>query len=212
MIGTTLPIKSTVSPLDSMPISSLSRQLRTVLETLPEALPLPELLGLVDDLVLECSSSEESQVLLPELEQELQDIHVDIVDHSSLFQTEVFLALLYHLIPVLPSISIITSWFDLVLRPALREPRLPYTAVNHAKELILSALRKDDDDKVGEFRRRLMDFYLLDAHNEGSGQDILEWAELDERQREKRACWKLNLEEILLTFGAERPQVRLHSG
>jgi hypothetical protein len=185
------------------------RQVRAALESHPDALPLQELLILIDDFVLECSSSEEPEVLLFQLEEDLQKTHHDVVDHSSLFQTEVFLAVLYHLGPVLPSTSVI-SWFDIVLRPALREPKLPTSAVNHAKELIISALQKTEEtylERVGEFRRRLLDLYLLDAFNEGSGDDVLEWAELDEEQREKRSHWKWNLEDILLKFGLERPHV-----
>jgi hypothetical protein len=187
----------------------LSRQIRAVLET-PDALQLTELLILTDNWVLDCSASAEPDVLLFQIEEELQSIHHNVVDHSSFHQTEVFLAVLYHLSPVLPSISVISSWFDLVLRPALREPKLPTVAVNHAKELIISALQKTDEnypEKVGEFRRRLLDLYLLDAFNAGSGNDVLEWAGLDEEQREKRTRWKSNLEDILLRFGTERPQV-----
>ncbi|KAF5386567.1 hypothetical protein D9615_001902 [Tricholomella constricta] len=188
--------------------SSLSRQVRSVLESLPDALPLHELLILIDDFVVECTSSPESEVLLFQLEEDLQEIHDEVVDHSSLHQTEVFLAVLYHLGPILPSTSVI-SWFDIVLRPALREPRLPTPSVNHAKELIIAALKKTEEsyvEKVKEFRRRLMDLYLLDAFNEGSGDDVLEWAELDEEQRNKKFHWKRNLEDTLLKFGTERPE------
>lgn len=189
---------------------NLPRQVRSVLESLPDALPLHELLILIDDFVLECTSSPEPEVLLFQLEEELQTVHNEVVDHSSLLQTEVFLAVLYHLCPILPSTSVI-SWFDIVLRPALREPKLPTPTVNHAKELIILALQKTEEsyvEKVKEFRRRLMDLYLLDALNEGSGEDVLEWAELDEEQRDKRSHWKWNLEDVLLKFGTERPEVR----
>lgn len=190
----------------------LIRHVRSVLESNSDALPLHELLILIDDFVLECSSSQEPEVLLFQFEEDLQKSHHDVVDHSSLFQTEVFLAILYHLGPVLPSTSVI-SWFDIVLRPALREPKLPTIAVNHAKELIIAALQKKEETylkQVGDFRCRLLDLYLLDAFNEGSGDDVLEWAELDEEQREKRGHWKRNLEDILLKFGTERPEVSIH--
>ncbi|RDB24092.1 Tuberous sclerosis 1 [Hypsizygus marmoreus] len=191
-----------------MPTSILARQVRAVLECVPDAPHFHELLSLIDDFVHECSSSPEPEVMLFRLEEDLQKVHDEVVDHSSLYQTEVFLAVLYHLGPILPPTSVI-SWFDIVLRPALREPKLPTLVVNHAKELIISALQKVEEaylEKVGEFRRRLLDLYLLDAFNEGSGSDVLEWAELDEEQREKRAHWKWNLEDILLKFGTERPQ------
>ncbi|KAH0584353.1 hypothetical protein H2248_009893 [Termitomyces sp. 'cryptogamus'] len=186
--------------------SNLPRQVRSVLEASPDALPLQELLTLVDNFVLECTSPE-SEALLFHLE-DLQNIHHEVFDHSSLYQTEVFLAVLYHLNPILPP-TLIISWFDIVFRPALREPKLPTSSVKHAKELVVAALQKTEEvyeQKVKEFRRRLMDLYLLDAFNEGSGADVLEWAELNEEQRNKRSHWKRNLEDILLKFGAKRPE------
>lgn len=195
------------SILIEMQSASLARHVRSVLESLPEALPRHELLNLTNEFVLECSS-QNPHVQLSQLEEDLQKVLHD-VDHSALFQTEVLLDVLHHLGPILPPTSVI-SWFDIVLRPALREPKLPTATLNHAKDLIVFALRNTEDgfsDKVGDFRRRLLDLYLLDAFNEGSGDDLLEWAELDEEQREKRTHWKCNLEDLLLKFATERPQV-----
>ncbi|KAF8955458.1 hypothetical protein BDZ97DRAFT_1857834 [Flammula alnicola] len=191
-----------------MPNPALPRQVRAVLENAPDALPLNDLLGIVDEFVLECASTEEPEGQLFQLEEDLQSIHHEVVDYACLPQTEVFLAILYHLGPILPPISVI-SWFDLVLRPALREPKLATQAVHHAKELIISALQKTNEaysEKVGDFRRHLLELYLLDAFNEGSGDDVLEWAELNEEQRRNRTHWKHNLEDILVKFGNERPE------
>ncbi|KAJ7774703.1 hypothetical protein B0H16DRAFT_1659841 [Mycena metata] len=188
-----------------MPATLLSRQVRAVLEAEGSSgSSVTDLLTLVDEVVLECSSSAETEAFVFQLEEQLHQVYDDAVDHASLHHIQVFLAVLRHLSPILP----IFPWFDLVLRPALREPKLPVPAVDDAKELILSALRKVDDqssDKVAEFRCRLLDLYLLDAFNEGSGEDVLEWGELDDLQREKKTRWKSNLEEILLKYGQERP-------
>ncbi|KDQ33186.1 hypothetical protein PLEOSDRAFT_1060852 [Pleurotus ostreatus PC15] len=199
-----------------MPQSLLLRQLRAVLDK-NESVSLTQLLTTVDDLVLATSADSEN-TNDSDLDDELQTIHDECADHSP-YHLEVFLAVLFHLCPITPPISIISSWFDLVLRPALREPKLPKVAVKHAKELTIHALQQpdpdtssDDGSRAGkkampsELRRRLMDLYLLDAFNEGSGGDILEWAELDQEQKESRACWKANLEDILLKYGAEHPQ------
>ena len=197
-----------------MPNPALPRQVRSALECAPEALPLNDLLTLIDDFVLECSSSEEPEVQIFQFEQVLQTIHGEVADYASLQQTEIFLSILYHLGPVLPPTSIV-SWFDLALRPALREPKLATQAVNHAKELIVSALQSTHEahaEKAGDFRKRLLEYYLLDAYNEGSGDDVLEWAELNEEERQKRTQWKENLESILLKFGNERPEVRSNVG
>ncbi|KAI0636896.1 hypothetical protein C8Q77DRAFT_1215790 [Trametes polyzona] len=205
----------------STTVSELCAQLRLVLDASPEAISISELLAKVDTFVIECSAAPDAGTLLRQLEDELQVIYDDVVGHALFPQAEIFLAFLYHLRPILPSGSIISTWFDLVLRPTLREPKLPLPAVNYAKELILSALdpgsnySPDGDDpeeaekqkeRVGNFRRRLMELYLLDAFNESSGDDVLEWAELDEVQREKKACWKANLEDVLVRVALERPQ------
>ncbi|KZT09463.1 uncharacterized protein LAESUDRAFT_722428 [Laetiporus sulphureus 93-53] len=207
--------------------SHLSRPLRLLLESAPEAPSAETILALADSLVLEFSTSSSPGALLSALEEELEEIYDQVIDHATPNQAEVFLAVLYHLHPILPPASIISTWFDLILRPALREPKLPTPSVEHAKQLILTALDPDsraiavaDDasdeereserarqrEKIGEFRRRLMDLYLLDALNESSGEDVLEWAALDTDQREKKACWKANLEDILVRVGLERPQ------
>ena len=188
--------------------SNLARHVRSVLESLPDALPRHELLNITNEFVQECSISQDPHTQLSQLEEDLQKVLHD-VDPSALFQIEVFLDVLFHLGPILQPTSVI-SWFDIVLRPALREPKLPALTLNHAKQLIISALKNTEDTflpKVGEFRRRLLDLYLLDAYNEGSGDDVLEWAGLDEEQREKRTLWKRSLEDILMKLGEERPQV-----
>ncbi|KAF8559821.1 hypothetical protein OG21DRAFT_1453262 [Imleria badia] len=190
-----------------MSMTSLSNQLRLALEDPADKFSREQVLNSVDEFVVECVSSEAPEVQLFRVEEELQIVYNDVVDHTSLGHTEVFLSVLHHLRPLLPSTSIISTWFDLVLRPALREPRLSTTSVTHAKELIIFAAENEDPrypEKVHEFRRRLMD-HLLDAYNEGSGDDILEWAKLDQRQRDKRQLWKSNLEDVLVKFGLRCP-------
>lgn len=193
-----------------MSIAALSIQLRLALEDPADKSSREQVLSAIDEFVVGCVSSDEPEVQLFRVEEELQIVYNDVVDHSSLGHTEVFLDVLHHLRPLLPSTSIISTWFDLVLRPALREPKLPTISVTHAKELIIFAAENEDrryPEKVHEFRRRLMD-HLLDAYNEGSGYDILEWAKLDQKQRDKRYPWKSNLEDVLVHFGLKCPAVR----
>ncbi len=202
--------------------SDIPRQLLLFLKSSQDAPSLPSLLQRVDDFVSELLASSHEEAVLGQLEDELQNIYHQSVDHTIFSQTEIFLSVLYHLLPLLPSSSVISTWFDLVLRPALREPKLPTEAIEYAKELIIAALNpgpiahdnasvnseKDRRwEKVGDFRRRLMDLYLLDAYNDSSGDDVLEWAKLDDSQREKMACWKTNLEDVLVRAGLQRPQV-----
>ena len=190
--------------------TDVTRSLSRLLESAPQAPPLNDILTSVDTFILECTSSPEPEILLYNLEEELQTIHRDAVDHDSREQTEIFLAVLCRLIPVISSTSLISTWFDLVLRPALRDPKLSATGISSVKELVIVGLVKVDENypaKQGEFRRHLLDLYLLDAYNEGSGDDVLEWAELSEEQRERRRLWKSNLEDIMVQFGLEQPEV-----
>lgn len=185
----------------------LTRRLKALLaEPLPNEAALQVIVGAYDKFVSECESDER----LADLEKELQAIHSAEVDLSNAAHTEVFLAILHALIPRLSATTIISGWWEQCLRPAFKEPRLSAKAVYHAKELVISALQnvKTQYSKpVGEFRRRLVDLYLRDAFNEGSGDDVLEWAEMSPGERDKRSVWKSNLEDILIKHGSERPTV-----
>ncbi|KAJ2925236.1 hypothetical protein H1R20_g11886, partial [Candolleomyces eurysporus] len=184
--------------------AALARSLSSLLEKSADAPSLPELLHLVDEFVEESKSWTDVDTQITQLEEELVALHQAAIDYSSVDQLEIFLACLFHLERILTPTSVI-SWFDLILRPALREPKLSTAALNYAKELIISTLQKPDEVVVGGFRRRLLELYLLDAFNEGSGGDALEWAELTEDEREHRRRWKSNLQDILIAYGGDAP-------
>ncbi|KAI6045663.1 hypothetical protein EDC04DRAFT_3136979 [Pisolithus marmoratus] len=190
-----------------MSLATLSHQIRLSLEDPTNVVRREQLGGAVDDFVK--VPSDEPEVALFQLEEELQAIHNDVVDHTSLGHTEIFLGILYGLRSLLSSTSIISTWFDLALRPALREPKLPTASVSYAKELIISAATHVDErhpDKALEFRRRLLELYLLDTSVENSGDDVLEWADLDQKQRDQKSHWKSNLEDVLVKFGLQCPR------
>ncbi|KIM62085.1 hypothetical protein SCLCIDRAFT_120575 [Scleroderma citrinum Foug A] len=189
-----------------MTTAALSHQIRLCLEDPADAARREQVLSAVEEFVTLHGSSGEPDVLL-QLQDELLTIHND-VDHTLLANTEIFIDILYHLNPILSSTSIITTWFDLVLRPALRESKLPTVSVNHAKELIILAAKNVDErypDKASEFQRRLLELYLLDASMDNSD-DLLEWAVLDQKDKDKRSLWKSNLEDVLVKFGLQCPQ------
>jgi hypothetical protein len=190
--------------------TELSRQLRLYLERSPQALSAPDVYALVDTFVSDCTASEEPEVSVQTLENDLQVIR-DTLDLCECAHTETLLSVLGHLEPVLSSTSLISTWFDLVLRPALREPRLSHSAITQAKDLVVVALEKPDHmhpEIQGEFRRRILDLYLLDAFNEASIEDALEWAGLPKEQRDQWNIWRGNLEDILVVFGMDQPEVR----
>jgi len=191
-------------------MTDISRQLRLYLERSSQALSSQDVYTLLDDFVSDCNASEEPEVSICNLENELQVIR-DTLDLSECAQTEDLLCVLRHLEPVLSSTSLISTWFDLALRTALREPRLSQKALTQAKDLVIIALEKPDNrhpEIQGEFRRRILDLYLLDASNEADPEDVLEWADLPREQRDQRKIWKENLEDILVVFGMDQPEVR----
>ncbi|TFK54957.1 hypothetical protein OE88DRAFT_1717047 [Heliocybe sulcata] len=192
-----------------MSIPDLARYLRQVLDDASDIQVTNHLAPLVEPLIAEYCSSPEPDTIRTRLDDELLTIHKDVLEHTSPRHLDIFLTALQDLQPILSPCSVISTWFDIILRPALRDPKLPDATVNRAKELIISALHRRSDDyseKIREFRRRLLDLYLLDAHNEGSGEDVLEWAALDQDQRGKRTCWKENLEDTLARYSLEQPE------
>ena len=188
--------------------TDIARQVRQILEGSSDAPSLQDIIDTIDDSASEWAtpSSPQAKSLLASLE----DLYHQVLDHAVFHQVEAFLTVLYHLRILIPVGSIVSTWFDLVLRPALRQPKLPTPAVRFAKELVLIGLVTFDEEntnKTKDFRRRLLDLYLLDVHSESSGEDALEWAELDKVSRDKRECWKSNLEDVMITFGMKCPQV-----
>ena len=144
--------------------------------------------------------------MVSEVAENLQHLYISSVDHSDLGQFSGFLTLLHALLPVLPT-SIITSWFDLALRPALRTPKLMRGTISKAKELVIHGMSTVEEHKTQEFRKRIVDLYLLDVFSDSSGEDAVERATMDAEERDRQRCWKLHLEEILLQDGIMRPKV-----
>jgi hypothetical protein len=153
-------------------------------------------------------ASNESQGIVAEVADNLQHIYITSVDHSDLRQFSGFLSLLHALLPSLPPSSIISSWWDLALRPALRTPKLNQLSVSQAKELVLHGMSGGEESKASEFRRRIVDLYLLDVLSDSSGDDAVETAKMEAEEQELRRCWKMHLEGILLSDGIRRPKVR----
>lgn len=192
----------------------LAKQLRNALAKPDDAI-LTDFFDRLDARILDLTVSQSASLSEEQVKfvEELQDIYHSSVNPSSLSQLEIFVEVLFHSRHIMPCSSLISTWFDLVLRPALREPRLPTPVVGHAKDLIIRALLETDVEceKVRELRKRLVHLYLLDVYNESSGSDLLQLAYLGEREREKLNWWKDTLEDTLVRFGLLRPNVRYTS-
>ncbi|KAG8898751.1 hypothetical protein FRB99_007182 [Tulasnella sp. 403] len=142
-----------------------------------------------------------------ELEEYLQEIYMSSIDPADIPQFAGFIAILHQLLPILPSSSIITTWFDIVLRSSFRTPKLPRDSVRRAKELILHGLADPTHPKTLNFRRMIIDLYLLDVLHESSKDDVIEHVSLDSVEQEKQKCWKMNLEETLIADAVQQPKV-----
>lgn len=192
-----------------MSLTELTKQLRQLLASPADDAEVATFIGLLDEEILSISALDDEGQKHRDFEEELQLIYGEHVDFYSLQPVEIFLDVLVHARSILPSTIFISTWFDLLLRPALREPRLASSAVEHAKQLVIESLENDGEghEIVMNFRRRLVDLFLLDALNESSEKDILEWAQLDLEQRNKNLWWKNNLEEVLVRYGLVQPEV-----
>ncbi|KAG8752273.1 hypothetical protein FRC12_012047, partial [Ceratobasidium sp. 428] len=139
-----------------------------------------------------------------ELDNGLLDIYGDAVNHSDVSHIGAFVGVLYALRMVLSSAAII-SWFDSLLRRALREPNLAPGAIAQAKELVLMPLYDEGEVKAGLLRRRLVQLYVLEAPLESD--NTVEQMEQEANERTKMIVWKNNLEDLLVSDGLTRPKV-----
>ncbi|KAG8983797.1 hypothetical protein FRB90_005760, partial [Tulasnella sp. 427] len=156
--------------------------------------------------VTQFSKSQPSPESVAELEEYLQEISTSSIDVNNTIQFAGFISVLHALLPILPPSSVITTWFDLVLRSSFRTPKLPRPSVREAKELVLHGLSDDAHPKTASFRRMLVDLYLLDVVNESSKEDVMEHMAMNQAEQEKQRCWKVNLEETLLADAIQRPK------
>jgi hypothetical protein len=186
----------------------LAQHIRGIVKDGSDVQLLVEVLEQVQTFVLNASSSDDPGRSITELQEQLQLIHKELVDTPQ--QTEVFLAVLNYLRPIITPSSIVTNWWDLVLRPALRDPKLSGKGVEYAQDLIISAFEDVSGaylEEADRFRRQLMELFLLDALNEGSGEDILEFSAMDDEAKQKVSCWKARLENIIVRCGTSKPEV-----
>lgn len=187
---------------DALPPQEIATRMRQALTgggdpTLSTCLPL----------VAQLSKSQPSPESVAELEEYLQEISTSSIDVNNTLQFAGFVSTLHALLPVLPPLSVITTWFDLVLRSSFRTPKLPRQSVREAKELVLHGLSDDAHPKTASFRRMLVDLYLLDVVNESSKEDMIEHMAMDQAEQERQRSWKENLEETLLADAIQRPKV-----
>ena len=189
----------------------IARQLRVHLgASPPEFLP-PEV---TRPFLARLTSSTDCASTIARVEELLQDIYHTDVDHSTPDHACIVVAFLHQIRKQLPAASIISTWFDLLLRPAMREPRIRKDTIDQVQDLVVGALKdsKASNSKQEEFAKRLLELYLLDAPNLSSGEEALEKVSLDRDERRRRKFWKNNLESTLLAFAVKNPAVSFSLG
>lgn len=123
-------------------------------------------------------------------------------DHTSFF-----IACVYAIRADLPATgdgSIIQEWWDMLLRPALRDPNLPEEAKTQAHSIIALALDADvneGEELLIKFQKRLVVIWVYELPND------VEACGMDRTELAKVRCWSANLSQILLRFGHEKPKV-----
>ncbi|KAG9103706.1 hypothetical protein FRC06_008700 [Ceratobasidium sp. 370] len=164
---------------------------------------LSDLLPLIDVYISDTANSNDD-AKATELDNGLLDVYGDAVNHSDVSHIGAFVGVLYALRMVLSSAAII-SWFDSLLRRALREPKLTPGVIAQAKELVLMPLYDDGEAKAELLRRRLVQLYVLEAPLESD--NTVEEMEQEADERARMAVWKNNLEDLLVSDGLTRPKV-----
>ncbi|GJJ10033.1 hypothetical protein Clacol_004259 [Clathrus columnatus] len=186
-----------------MSSSDISKRIRTALSNDFSEKLFTDSLNSISSFVIQ-QSPPDSVAVLDQLRDDLQSIYRDLVDHSSSTKLERFIAILHSFLPIFRPIYVVTHWWDLVLRAALRNPRLSGKALQQVKDITLHGLILESS-KVTEFRKRMIELFLLDAYDESSGCDALEQATMSAEERRILHFWKQNLGDLLEQLSIERP-------
>ena len=196
--------------LNAMSDVDLWSQLRALLSSPSNQTLMHDCIDLIKTQVNDITTTENSLDRSSEFERDLYTTCKDTPGISQVIHLETILGMLRSATPVLSTTSLVSSWFDLVLQPALREPQLSLSSRDCAKELILLAMTgsstTDNTNVVSEFIHHIVDTYL-DVF-ELSDNDIMKSTKLDEHTERVSIVWKENLEDILLRFGLLKPGVR----
>lgn len=187
--------------------SVFAKRLRHILTNQVNDTELEKFFSFLDSKVKGVSSEQDANAQR-EFEDNLLTVFNEKFDFSDLRRLDLSLRVLDHSKSILNTSSVALMLFEPLLKPAIREPLLPSSAVETAKQYIIEGLRDDEDsqDMVTGFQRRVVDLFLLGVWNE-SGKDIFSLALLDRGDRGRNSWWKTNLQDILLQFGQSHPKV-----
>jgi hypothetical protein len=157
-----------------MALALVLKELKSALGT-PTALP--TVLAVINEYVANVSSfSRDSLAPSPAATSDaLFDVFHSDFDHSSPAHLAVFIFALHAIAKVLPTSSLISSWFETLLLPALKQSDIPFAVLQAVQSLILRALTNPDSgsqDKTYEFRNRILELYLNETPSVFSAEDL----------------------------------------
>ena len=126
--------------------------------------------------------------------------------HSSSLVTplELFVEILFEMRDHLSPESISKTWWDLVLRPALRREQLSRKARREAIQVAMIGLKEGE----AGFRRRLLQLFVLGVPSHNSVEDAIETAHMNMDERVQMSQWKDSLADILTNDAISNPTVR----
>lgn len=183
----------------------ISQRIRAALDSGSPSKNLSDLVAAIDAFVQQ-QQDDPDPAIIEQLQAEGEAIHKEQMDRTSATTVEAFVTIMHALLPLITPLYIITCWWDLVLRPALREPRLSARAKQQAKALTLKTLTSDSP-KAPEFRKRIIELFLLDVQDDLSRSDALEHATMSADEKRIQKVWKHNLTDILKEVHVQKPDV-----
>jgi hypothetical protein len=126
---------------------------------------------------------------------------------TSIAHLDLFVEVLYITREHLTPDSIIRTWWDLALRPALRRAHMPRAIIRHAIEVVMVGL---SEGQTG-FRRLLVGLFILGVPSLNSVEEAIESVSMSDEEKAQTARWKESLIEILTEDAERHPKVRTHA-
>lgn len=111
----------------------------------------------------------------------------------SITPLDLFVEVLYIIREHLTPESIIRTWWDLVLRPALRRAHMPRLIIRHAIEVVMVGLSEGETG----FRRLLLGSFILGVPSINSVEEAIESVAMSEDEKSQIVRWKEGLIDIL---------------
>ncbi|KAH7107732.1 hypothetical protein BKA62DRAFT_684269 [Auriculariales sp. MPI-PUGE-AT-0066] len=130
-----------------------------------------------------------------------RDVHLDLQSHQNA------LIAILSLPEMQNHAKVVDTWTHLALKPLLKDTRVESTTLTKAKELAISVLVDPDiAQHVIQYRKHILQLYLMDAPSDMQSDDALDMAQLEDSERDSKRFFKDNLADIIIKFALQSPQ------